>query len=208
MVLSLIARNELAVGISGTGLSGPAYRVGGLRGASPALRVLEATVLMRSVMAKIEAGRVEGVAGRTIFSILQTCILNNPPPCSTPVTMPSSNLPAASLSTLFSLPAGRFGRTDSNSFIYIILLTIARTVFGSRSRFLPALREARVGGHPSCPRVALPVASAPAIAGDRSPRLTPLQRLLRCASSQPIMIRLKVLGCSTLGKWRALAISS
>ena len=52
MVLSLIARNELAVGISGTGLSGPAYRVGGLRGASPALRVLEATVLMRSVMAK------------------------------------------------------------------------------------------------------------------------------------------------------------
>jgi len=32
MVLSLVARNELAVGISGAGLSGPAYRVGGLRG--------------------------------------------------------------------------------------------------------------------------------------------------------------------------------
>ena len=62
MVLSFVARNELAVGISGAGLSGPAYRAGGLRGAPPALRVLEwATVLMRSVMAKIEAGRVEGV---------------------------------------------------------------------------------------------------------------------------------------------------
>jgi hypothetical protein len=69
MALALIARNQLAVGISGAGLSGPAYRVGGLRGAPPAaLRVLEwATVLMRSVMAKIEAGRVEGVAGRTKF---------------------------------------------------------------------------------------------------------------------------------------------
>ena len=32
MVLPLIARNELAVGISGAGLSGPMYRIGGLRG--------------------------------------------------------------------------------------------------------------------------------------------------------------------------------
>ena len=34
------------------------------------------------------------------------------------------------------------------------------------------------------------------------------QRAWRCVSSQPIMIRLNVSGCSTLGKWRASAISS
>src|SRR6266446_29471 len=88
--------------------------------------------------------------------------------------MPTSNLPAASLSTLFSFPAGRFGRSSSISLIYMIISSITRVVFGSRSRFLPALREATFGGHSSCPPVALSVSSAPAVARDRPARLTPL----------------------------------
>src|SRR3984893_15012641 len=90
-----------------------------------------------------------------------------------PVTMPSSNLPAASLSTLVSFPAGRPRWSISNYLKYIILSSIIRRFSGRNSRFLPALREARVGGHSSCPPVALSVASAPAVAVDRPPRLTP-----------------------------------
>src|ERR1700756_975345 len=92
-------------------------------------------------------------------------------PCSRPVTMPSSSLPAASLSTPFSLPAGRPGGSVSSYLKYMILSSIIRWFSGRDSRFLPALREARVGDHLSCPRVALPAASAPAIAGDRSAQL-------------------------------------
>src|ERR1700730_7989129 len=56
--------------------------------------------------------------------------------------MPSSSLPAASLSALFSFPAGRLGRSVYNPLIYLILSSITWAVFGARSRFLPALREA------------------------------------------------------------------
>src|ERR1700730_8106822 len=91
-----------------------------------------------------------------------------------PVTMPSSNLPAASLSTLVSFPAGRPRWSISNYLKYIILSSIIRRCSGRNSRFLPALREARVGGHSSCPPVALSVASAPAVAVDRPTWLTPL----------------------------------
>src|SRR6266436_864415 len=87
--------------------------------------------------------------------------------------MGSSSLPAASLSALFSFPAGRLGRSFYNSLIYIILSSITWAVFGARSRFLPALREATVGGRSSCPPAALPAASAPAVAGNRSARQTP-----------------------------------
>src|SRR6267378_1063674 len=91
-----------------------------------------------------------------------------------PVTMPSSNLPAASLSTLFSFPAGRPGWSISNYLKYRILSSIIRRFSGRGSRFLPALREARVGGQSSCPPVALSIASAPAVAADRPTWLTPL----------------------------------
>src|ERR1700730_16707860 len=56
--------------------------------------------------------------------------------------MPSSSLPAASLSALFSFPASQLGRSVYNPLIYLILSSIAWAVFGARSRFLPALREA------------------------------------------------------------------
>src|ERR1700730_7096865 len=60
--------------------------------------------------------------------------------------MPSSSLPAASLSALFSFPAGRLGRWVYNPLIYLILSSITWAVFGARSRFLPALREATGAG--------------------------------------------------------------
>src|SRR6266446_8650720 len=91
-----------------------------------------------------------------------------------PVTMPSSNLPAASLSTLFSFPAGQPGGSIFNYLKYRILSSIIRRFSGRDSRFLPALREVRVGGHSSCPLVALSIASAPAVAADRPTWLTPL----------------------------------
>src|SRR4029077_4069820 len=87
--------------------------------------------------------------------------------------MPSSSFPAASLSTLFSFPAGRPGWSISNYLKYRILSSIIRRFSSRDSRFLPALREARVAGHSSSPPVALSVASAPAVAVDRPPRLTP-----------------------------------
>lgn len=87
--------------------------------------------------------------------------------------MPSSNLPAASLSTLFSFPAGRLGRSVPNYLIYIILSSIIGRFSGPLSRFLPALREATVGGHSSCPTVALSIASAPTVAGNRPAWLAP-----------------------------------
>src|SRR6266404_2676896 len=90
------------------------------------------------------------------------------------VTMPSSNLPAATLSNLFSFPADRPRWSISNYRIFRILSSIIRRFSGRGSRFLPALREARVGGQSSCPPVALSIAPAPAVAADRPTWLTPL----------------------------------
>src|SRR5215831_14155191 len=55
--------------------------------------------------------------------------------------MPSPSLPAASLSTRFSFPAGRAVRRVANQLIYIILSSIAQAVFGREAKFVPALRE-------------------------------------------------------------------
>src|SRR6266436_3541815 len=72
----------------------------------------------------------------------------------------------------------------------MILSSIIRVVFESRSRFLPALREATVGGHSSGPPVALSVSSAPAVAGDRPARPAPLlvaddERDHECRDGEP-----------------------
>src|SRR5215469_13744124 len=55
--------------------------------------------------------------------------------------MPSPSVPAASLSTRFSFPAGRTARRVSKQLTYIVFSSIARAVFGPQSRFVPALRE-------------------------------------------------------------------
>src|SRR5882724_5698080 len=56
--------------------------------------------------------------------------------------MPSAGLPAPSLSTANCLPAGRVLPWAASYLIYFILSSIRRAVFGPKSNFLPALREA------------------------------------------------------------------
>ena len=56
--------------------------------------------------------------------------------------MPSAGLPAASLRTANCLPADRVPRWAASYLIYITLWLIRQAVFGPKSNFLPALREA------------------------------------------------------------------
>ena len=112
-----------------------------------------------------------GSSGQSAISLYPKYDVLTIPLCSRPVTMPSSSLPVASLSTLFSFPAGRPGWSISNYLKYWILSSIVRCFSGRDWRFLPALRETAVVGHSSCPLIDLSIASAPAVATDRPPRL-------------------------------------
>src|SRR6266436_1328788 len=59
--------------------------------------------------------------------------------------MPSRSLPAASLRTANSLPADGLMLLVSNYMIYITLWSLRRAIFGPKSNFLPALRDATAG---------------------------------------------------------------
>src|ERR1700730_4782480 len=60
--------------------------------------------------------------------------------------MPTSSLPAASLSPHIRLPARWALLGSSNYLIYLVLSSISGAMFQARSKFLPAVRE---GGAPA-----------------------------------------------------------
>src|SRR5438132_4755558 len=64
--------------------------------------------------------------------------------------MPTSSLPAASLSVHLRLPARRVLLDASNYLICFVLSSICGAMFQARSKFLPAVREggAPAGGKP------------------------------------------------------------